>query len=114
MNMTFDESEDAIIPEGDGRYRVKALTEIPQFNETFATRLADDEFDTVGGLVTDQFGRVPKRGEAVEIDDMRFEVLRADARQAHIFLVNRVPKTLAREFMDDEVGSERSEQRHIA
>ena len=107
----FDESEDAIIPEGDGRFRVKALTEIGQFNETFGARLLDDEFDTIGGLVTDQFGRVPKRGESVQIDDLRFEVLRADARQAHLFLVSRVPKTLMREFMDEEQANG---ERHVA
>jgi magnesium and cobalt transporter len=104
----FDESEDAIIAEADGRYRVKALTEIALFNERFGTHLPDDEFDTIGGLVTDHFGRVPKRGEAVEIGPMRFEVLRADARQAHLFLVSRVPKTVVREFFEDD------EQRHPA
>ena len=104
----FDESEDAIISEADGKYRVKALTEIAQFNETFGTKFPDDEFDTIGGLVTDQFGRVPKRGEAVEIDDIRFEVLRADARHADLFLVNRIPKTVVREFLEDD------EQRHPA
>jgi magnesium and cobalt transporter len=104
----FDESEDAIISEADGKYRVKALTEIAQFNETFGTKFPDDAFDTIGGLVTDQFGRVPKRGEAVEIDDIRFEVLRADARHADLFLVNRIPKTVVREFLEDD------EQRHPA
>jgi len=104
----FDESEDAIISETDGKYRVKALTEIGQFNEAFGTKFPDDEFDTIGGLVTDQFGRVPKRGEAVEIDDIRFEVLRADARHADLFLVNRIPKTVVREFLEDD------EQRHPA
>jgi len=104
----FDESEDAIISEADGKYRVKALTETGQFNETFGTKFPDDEFDTIGGLVTDQFGRVPKRGEAVEIDDIRFEVLRADARHADLFLVNRIPKTVVREFLEDD------EQRHPA
>src|SRR5512134_657088 len=104
----FDESEDAIIQEADGKFRVKALTEIGQFNETFGTKFPDDEFDTIGGLVTDQFGRVPKRGEAVEIDDIRFEVLRADARHADLFLVNRIPKTVVREFLEDD------EQRHPA
>src|SRR5512134_579118 len=104
----FDESEDAIIAEDDGKYRVKALTEIAQFNETFGTKFPDDEFDTIGGLVTDHFGRVPKRGDFIEIGDMRFEVLRADARQAHLFLVNRVPKTVVREFLEDD------EQRHPA
>jgi magnesium and cobalt transporter len=97
----FDESEDAIIAEDDGKYRVKALTEIGQFNETFGTRYPDDEFDTVGGLVTHHFGRVPRRGESVEVGDMQFEVLRADARQAHLFHVQRMPKTVVREFLED-------------
>jgi magnesium and cobalt transporter len=104
----FDETDDAIIAEDDGKYRVKALTEVAQFNEAFATRFPDDAFDTIGGIVTDRFGRVPKRGEAVEIDGLRFEVLRADARQAHLFLVNRVPKTVISEFFQDD------EHRHPA
>jgi magnesium and cobalt transporter len=104
----FDESEDAIIAEEGGRYRVKGLTGIGQFNETFGTHYPYEEFHTVGGLVTHGLGRVPKRGDAIEIDEMRFEVLRADARQAHLFLVNRVPKTVVREFFED------NEQRHPA
>ena len=96
----FDESDDAIIAEDDGKYRVKALTAIGQINETFGTRYPDEDFDTIGGLVTDHFGRVPKRGDFIEIGDLRFEVLRADARQAHLFLVNRVPKTVVREFSE--------------
>jgi magnesium and cobalt transporter len=104
----YDDSEDAIIAEDNGKYRVKALTEIEQFNDSFGTRFPDDEFDTIGGVVTDRFGRVPRRGEAVEIDDIRFEVLRADARQVHLFLVNRVPKTVVREFFEND------EQRHPA
>ena len=104
----FDEADDAIIAEDNGKYRVKALTEVAQFNEAFATRFPGDEFHTIGGIVTDRFGRVPKRGEAVEIDGLRFEVLRADARQAHLFLVNRVPKTVINEFFQDD------EHRHPA
>ncbi|HQR55494.1 MAG TPA: transporter associated domain-containing protein [Burkholderiaceae bacterium] len=96
----FDESDDAIIAEEDGRYRVKALTEIAQFNDAFGTQYPDDEFNTIGGLVTDRFGRVPRRGDAVEFGDLRFEVLRADARQVHLFLVNRIPKTVVREFLE--------------
>ena len=75
----FDESDDAIIAEDDGTYRVKALTAIGQINETLGTRYPDEDFDTIGGLVTDHFGRVPKRGDFIEIDNLRFEVLRADA-----------------------------------
>jgi len=104
----FDDNEDAIIAEEDGRYRVKGLTEITQFNETFGTHYSNDGFDTVGGLVTHGLGRVPKRGDAIEIGEMRFEVLRADARQAHLFLVSRVPKTVVQEFLED------NQQRHPA
>ncbi|MGE5337494.1 MAG: HlyC/CorC family transporter [Gemmatimonadota bacterium] len=94
----FDEEADAIVAEPDGRFRVKALAEIAAVNETFGTSLSAEEFDTIGGLVTDQLGRVPKRGDVIEIDGLRFEVLRADARQAHLFQVARLPKTVAQEF----------------
>ncbi len=65
----FDESHDNIIPEANGRFRVKAQTEIADFNEQFGTEFPDDEFDTVGGLVLRAFGRLPKRGEATTIDE---------------------------------------------
>ena len=55
------------------------------------THLPVDEFDTVGGLISDHLGRVPRRGEVVILDDLRFEVLRADARQVQLLLVERVP-----------------------
>ena len=77
----FDESEDNIIAEAGGRYRVKAQTEISDFNAHFGTDFADDEFDTVGGLVLQAFGRLPKRGEVATIGDLRFRVIRADSRR---------------------------------
>jgi magnesium and cobalt transporter len=89
----FDEAEDNIIQEKRGIYRVKALTEIADFNTAFGTTFSDEEFDTVGGLVTHAFGRVPKRGEAVEIGDFRFQVLRADSRRLHTLHVERLPQT---------------------
>jgi magnesium and cobalt transporter len=94
----FDEQEGNIIAEADGRHRVKALTQIEHFNEHFATQFPNEDFDTVGGLVTDAFGRVPKRGDSIEIGGVRFEVLRADPRQPHLFQVTRVPKTVVGEF----------------
>jgi magnesium and cobalt transporter len=91
----FDEVADNIVvvePGAHGpRYRVKAITEISQFNERFSVALADGEFDTVGGLVTDTFGRVPRRGESVTVANLRFEVLRTDARQVDLLLVERLP-----------------------
>ena len=86
----FDESHDNIIPEANGRFRVKAQTEIADFNAHFGTSFPDDEFDTVGGLVLRAFGRLPKRGEVATLEDHRFRVLRADSRRLHTLQVEKV------------------------
>jgi magnesium and cobalt transporter len=86
----FDESEDNIIAEGNGRFRVKAQTEIDDFNAQFGTSYDDDDVDTVGGVVLRAFGRLPKRGETVVIDGLRFRVVRADSRRIHTLNVERV------------------------
>ncbi|MDP2443315.1 HlyC/CorC family transporter [Rhodoferax sp.] len=89
----YDEDEDNILKLDSSAFRVKAQTEIGDFNLSMGTSFADDEFDTVGGLVTQAFGRVPKRGEAVEINGLRFQVLRADSRRVHSLRVERPPQT---------------------
>ena len=61
------------------------------FNAHFGTAFRDDDHDTVGGLVLAKFGRLPKRGETVAIDDLSFQVLRADSRKLHSLLVERRP-----------------------
>jgi magnesium and cobalt transporter len=86
----FDETEDNILPDKSGRFRVKAVTEIADFNEAFQTHCSDENFDTVGGLVINRFGRVPKRGESVAFDGFKFSVLRADSRKVHSLIVERV------------------------
>ncbi len=73
-------------------FRVKAQTEIGDFNQALGATFADDEFDTVGGLVTHAFGRLPKRGETVEIAGFRFHVLRAGSRRLHTLRVERLPQ----------------------
>jgi magnesium and cobalt transporter len=83
----FDEVEDNIIQDKSGLYRVKAMTEIEDFNDKFGTDFSDDEFDTVGGLVLKRFGRVPKRGEQVNMEGFMFTVLRADSRRVHLLEV---------------------------
>ena len=83
----FDEVEDNIIQDKNGQYRVKAVTEIEDFNEKFGTTFSDDEFDTIGGLVLKRFGRVPKRGEQVTMENLSFKVLRADSRRVHLLEV---------------------------
>ena len=87
----FDDSEDNIIAEPNGRFRVKAQTEIADFNERFGTDFSDDEFDTVGGLVLQAFGRLPKRSESTTIGNFRFRVIRADSRRLHTLHVEPLP-----------------------
>jgi len=87
----FDESEDNIVREQSGYFRVKAQTEIADFNKVFGTQFSDTDFDTVGGLVLHRFGRLPKRGEAITIGGMRFQVLRGDSRRLHVLQVQRLP-----------------------
>lgn len=92
----FDEEEDNILAVKDGdagpRWRVKALTEIEQFNESLGTALTNEDVDTIGGLVANHLGRMPRKGEQFELDHLRFEVLRADARQVHVLLVEKLPQ----------------------
>ena len=83
----FDEDEDNIIQERSGQYRVKATTEIEDFNEKFGIDFSDEEFDTIGGIVLKRFGRVPKRGEQVSMDGLTFKVLRADSRRLDLLEV---------------------------
>ncbi len=83
----FDEAEDNIVQEKRGVYRVKALTEIADFNAAFGTAFSDAEFDTVGGLLLKRFGRVPKRGEQLLVDQLNFRVLRADSRRIYLLQV---------------------------
>ena len=91
----FDEASDHILSVEPGehgpRFRVRALADIEQLNTALGTSLTPGDFDTIGGLVTDQMGRVPRRGETIDIEGLRFQVLRADARQVHLFLVERAP-----------------------
>ena len=87
----FDETEDNIIPDKYGRFRVKAVTEIADFNTFFKRELSDEDFDTIGGLVVAEFGRLPKRGEFITLDTLKIEVLRADSRRVHTLLVEKLP-----------------------
>ena len=89
----FDEIEDNILRERSGRWRVKAQTDIADFNEQFGSHFPDDEHDTVGGLVISLFGRLPKRGESIAVDGFKFIVQRADSRRVHTLVVERTQET---------------------
>ncbi|MBB1517999.1 HlyC/CorC family transporter [Aquipseudomonas guryensis] len=88
-----DVEEDSYIkPLPSGDFLIKALTPIDNFNEAFDTEFPDDEFDTVGGLVMNAFGHLPKRNEVTEIGEYRFRVLNADSRRLHLLRLTPVDR----------------------
>ena len=94
----FDEAEDNIVQDPGGQYRVKASTEIMDFNEKLGAELSDEDYDTIGGLVLHTFGRLPKRGEAVTVGDFKFTVLRADSRRLYTLMVERSIAEIEQEY----------------
>lgn len=87
-----DEDEGNIILQDVGKYRVKALTEIGELNETVGTDFSDEEFSTVGGLVVNHFGHLPKRGEQIRIGNLSVTVVHADSRRVHVLMVEQLPE----------------------
>ena len=86
-----DEHEEApILPTASGKFTVEAITEISDFNEYFDVGLADDEFDTVGGLVLHGFGRLPEINESIDIGDFNFVVTDGDNRKITLLEVTKL------------------------
>ena len=90
-----DPEEDAYIrPEGDRNgkpcFAVRALTRIEDFNEFFECELSDEEYDTVGGLVMHELGRLPRRGESIDFGGFEFSVTKADKRRIGALRVQRL------------------------
>lgn len=87
-----DETDEAevdhfIRPLNQRDYLVKALTPIDEFNGYFKAALDNAEYDTIGGLLMQQFGHLPRRNEMVTLGNFRFRVLNADSRQIHLLRV---------------------------
>ncbi len=81
-----DEHEDEgyIFQRSAHEYIIKALTPIDEFDDYFSTHLATDEYDTIGGFIVSQLEHMPKKGESLVVDAMKFEVIRADSRRVHL------------------------------
>lgn len=90
-----DETDDAI--EEDIKflagqvYQVKALTELSEFNRYFNTHFNEETADTIGGIVLQQFGHMPKKGEVIMIDDFEFKITAADSRRIQVLQIT-IPK----------------------
>ncbi|MEE9330962.1 MAG: transporter associated domain-containing protein [Methylophilaceae bacterium] len=87
----YDEDEDNIIKSADGHYRVKALTEIEDFNEAVGTDFSDEEFSTIGGLIVNKFGYLPKRDDHIVIANLSVTVVRADSRRLYSIAIQVLP-----------------------
>lgn len=88
-----DIDDDApILQRDENTYTVKALTPVEDFNEFFEEEWSDDDFDTVGGHVVNQFGHLPGRGEQITIDRFEFTILRADNRRVHLMRMVVLPE----------------------
>lgn len=85
-----DDSADNIFPVSEGRWRINAATDIADINEYFGTAYSDEEADTIGGLVIQQLGHLPARGEKITIAPLHFTVARADNRRLHTLMAVRV------------------------
>ena len=89
----FDEEESVagIVTLADGAQRVAGDTEISAVNTVFATEFSDAAFDTIGGLVAHEHGRVPRRGETVDVGPLRFQVMLTRGGAVRWFRVTRRP-----------------------
>ena len=89
----FDEEDrqSSIFTLADGSQRVAGDALIDAVNEVFQTQLPDDEFETIGGLVAHELGRVPRRGESVDVGGLRFVVMLARGGAVRWFKVTRAP-----------------------
>jgi len=70
---------------------IKALTPLDEFNTYFNTDFSDEEFSTIGGLVIQEFGKIPERGESVTLGPFLITVLNADNRQIKLVKVTSIP-----------------------
>jgi magnesium and cobalt transporter len=78
------EDEGYIFQRSANEFMIKALIPIEEFDEYFSTHLASDDYDTIGGFLLGQLEHMPKKGESVIVNKMKFEIIRADNRRVHL------------------------------
>jgi hemolysin (HlyC) family protein len=81
------DDDQTIRRDGPREFTVRALTSIADFNRYFGTEFSDEEFDTISGLLINEFGRLPRRGESIKIGELEFRVVRADRRRIDLLRV---------------------------
>lgn len=86
----FDDEGSFIKQVSDDTHMVKALTSVQDFNDHFTTKFEDFEFDTIGGIVMDKFGRLPDCDESIVIGHYEFKVVNGNNRQIHLLQVTKI------------------------
>jgi len=79
-----EDNSQGILARGGGRYTIKALTPVEDFNQFFQSDLPESEFVTMGGLITSYFGRLPKRDESIDVENYHFKIINADSRRIRL------------------------------
>jgi CBS domain containing-hemolysin-like protein len=86
-----DESD--VRREADGSWLINAAVHVDKLTELFGVEFGERDFDTVGGLVVSELGRVPLQGETVEFRTLRIEVLEVDRRRTRLVRVRSCPSS---------------------
>ncbi|HEY9278427.1 MAG TPA: transporter associated domain-containing protein [Eoetvoesiella sp.] len=76
-----EDAEKTIFQTGTNNWRAMGITEIAVFNRAFNTDLPDDDYDTLGGWLTAELGRIPKRGDNISFQGLNITVVGADAKR---------------------------------
>ena len=85
-----EKEEDLLSQESGGAWVINAVAHVDELEAIFGVKFEERDFDTVGGLVISGFGRVPVKGESIELRGLRIEVLQADQRRVHKLRVRPV------------------------
>jgi CBS domain containing-hemolysin-like protein len=98
----YDVEEPEMVPMGDGVYRVSGKTSIDDVNEMLEVQLPDEEWDTVGGLVLDIFGKIPNAGDEEEFQGLRFRAEEVNGRRIATVVISRIPVEVSEDDVTDD------------
>lgn len=84
------DDENYVFQRSENEFMLKALMPIDEFDEQFETQFATDEYDTIGGFLVHQLQRMPHKGESFTVDNLKFEIIKADSRRIHLIKLKRL------------------------
>jgi magnesium and cobalt transporter len=84
------DDENYVFQRNENEFMLKALMPIDKFDEQFGTQLATDEYDTIGGFLVQELEHMPHKGESLIIDNLKFEIVKADSRRVHLVKLKKL------------------------